>query len=158
MTMASFSEIGSFIWSDHAPVFLELAIPRGVTTKWSWTLNDNLLKDEVCMLNIRQAVNVIDHAKDTTSLPLQWETLKCALRGLFIKHRARLKKERGDRISSLLKEISKLEKVHKQNSILEQIELQTLLNEQTLQLRDKSHVLFYQYGNKPSRLLARALF
>lgn len=52
MTMASFSEIGSFIWSDHAPVFLELAIPRGVTTKWSWTLNDNLLKDEVCMLNI----------------------------------------------------------------------------------------------------------
>lgn len=37
------------------------------------------------------------------------------------------------------------------------IELQTLLNEQTLRLRDKTWALFYQHGNKPDRLLARTL-
>lgn len=54
--MASSSEIRSFISSDHAPVFLELAITSCVTTKLSWRLNDNLLKVEVCMSEIQEAV------------------------------------------------------------------------------------------------------
>lgn len=65
-------------------------------------------------------------------------------------------------MSSLLKEISELEKIHKQNSTSENLirltdKVQPLLNEQILRLRDKSHVLLYQYGNKLSRLLAGAL-
>lgn len=85
--------------------------------------------------------------------------------GSLYKTRARLKKEKEGNISSLLKEIPKLEKRHKQNPIPEnlielsdkRIELQRLLNEQTLRLRDESRPLFYQRENKPGRLLARAL-
>lgn len=36
-------------------------------------------------------------------------------------------------------------------------ELQILLNEKTLYVRDKNRALFYQQGNKPGKLLARAL-
>lgn len=88
------------------------------------------------------------HETDTTTLPLQWETLKSVLWGLFIKHRTKLKADKSCKISYLLKDISALENTHKQNPTLEniilftdkRIELQILLNEQTL---------FYQHGNKP---------
>lgn len=97
MVAVSSSEIRSSVWSDHVPVFLELAISNGATSKWSWRLNDNLLEYEVCMTEIRQTIDsfVLDHAKDATSLPVQWETLKCVLRGFFLKHGSRLKKERS---------------------------------------------------------------
>lgn len=108
---------------------------------------------------------MIDHEGDTTSLPIQWETLKCVLRGLFRKHGVRLKKEKENRVSLLLKDISKLKKLHKQNLTSEdlviltdkRIQFQTLLNEQTLRLRHKNCALYYQHGNKPGRLLATAL-
>lgn len=59
------------------------------------------------MSDIRQAIKdfVTDHLGDTTSLPVQWENVKCVLRGLFIKHGARLKKIRGHKISLLIKDI-----------------------------------------------------
>lgn len=37
------------------------------------------------------------------------------------------------------------------------LELRTLLNEQTLRVRDKNRTLYYQQGNKPGKLLARVL-
>lgn len=87
------------------------------------------------------------------------------MRGLFIKHGARLKKAKGNGSAQLLQEIEQLEKQLKQALTREiamdltkkRLELRTLLKEQTLKLRDKSRTLFYQYGNKPSKLLARAL-
>lgn len=68
-------------------------------------------------------------------------------------------------MAQLLKDIPKLEAQHKQNPLQEKLieltekklELQTLLNEQTLQIRDRNRTLYYQQGNKPGKLLARAL-
>lgn len=68
-------------------------------------------------------------------------------------------------MTQLLKEIPKLETQHKQNPLREKLlelterktELQNLLNEQTLHIRDKKRTLYYQHGNKPGKLLARAL-
>lgn len=82
------AKIGSFIWSDHVPVFLELAILRRATPNCSGRLNDNLLKDKACTVEIKQTINnlVLDHIKDTTSLQVRWEALKCVLQGLYIKH------------------------------------------------------------------------
>lgn len=55
--------------------------------------------------------------------------------------------------------------MHKQNATFQnsvvvtdkRLELQTLLNEQTLWVRDKNRTLYYQHGNKAGKLLARAL-
>lgn len=75
-------------WSDHAPIFLELAVDGHKIPRWFWRLSDNLLKEETCIAEIRQAIKefVQIHETDITTLPLQWEMLKCVLRGLFIKH------------------------------------------------------------------------
>lgn len=58
-----------------------------------------------------------------------------------------------------------MEAQHKENLTRETLieltelktELQTLLNERTLHIRDNNRSLFYQQGNKPGKLLARAL-
>lgn len=105
-----------------------------------------------------------DHVNYNTSLSIQWETLNCIVKGLFIKHGARLKKAKGNRSVQLLQEIAHLKKQHKQNSAQEilieltekRLELRTLLNEQTLRIRDKNCTLYYQQGSKPGKLLARA--
>lgn len=164
--MTPTSDIGSFLWSDHAPIYMELAVSDYRKPQWLWRLNDNLLKDKICEMFIRQAIKefVQIYETDTTSIPLQWETLKCVLQGLFIKHGARLKADKS-KISLLLKEISILENIHKQKLRAEdkmrlndkRIELQTLVNEQSFHIRDKNRALFYQHGNKPGRLLGRTL-
>lgn len=58
----------------------------------SWKLNDNLLKDSLCKGELAQSSKhlIADHATDSTSLPLQWEALKCVLRGISVNHGARL--------------------------------------------------------------------
>lgn len=92
-------KIGSSIWSDHAPVFLKIDILMGESNRSNWRLNDNLLYNEVCVKEIRKAIMDFsnDHIGDNTSLPIQWEALKCVIRGLFIKHGARLKKMKNSR-------------------------------------------------------------
>lgn len=68
---------------------------------------------------------------------MQWEALKCVVRGLFIKHGARLKKAKGNGSAQLLQEIEQLEKQLKQALTREiamdltekRLELRTLLNE-----------------------------
>lgn len=87
------------------------------------------------------------------------------MRGLFIKHGSRLKKANENRTAELLKEISRLESLHKripvsgkrEELIEKRAELRTLLNEQALRVRDKNRTLYYQQGNKLGKLLARAL-
>lgn len=163
----SSSNIGSAVWSDHMPVFLVIAASSGNSVRSSWKLNDNLLFDEACVAEIRTAILNFtkDHVRDTTSLSIQWEALKCVVRGLFIKHGSRLKKAKGNRIAKLSKEITKLETQHKQTPLSAKLikltekrsELRSLLNEQTMRVRDKNRTLYYQQGNKPGKLLARAL-
>lgn len=165
--VASSSDIGNAIWSDHMPIFLVVAESNGNRNRCFWKLNDNLLFDEACVFEIKEAImNFIKkHNRDTTSLPTQWEALKCVVQGLFIKHGSRFKKAKESRTDELLKEISRLELLHKGLPVsgkckeLEErrAELRTLLNEQTLRVRDKNRTLYFQQGSKPGKLLARAL-
>lgn len=135
--------------------------------KRNWRLNDNLLKDKECIEDIRKTIKefIEIHEKDETSIPIQWETLKCVLRGTFIKHGSRLKRRRDQKKSQLIKEIEELDKNHKQNlKSIEKIklkekrlELQTLLDEETLRIRDRRRAQWYQYGNKTGKILAKIL-
>lgn len=161
------TEIGSSLWSDPAPVFLVIDPLKSKSSRGNWKLNDNLLYDENCVSEIRKAITdfLHDHIKDTTSLPNQWEALKCVIQGFFIKHGARLKKLKSNRTTQLLKEIPKIETQPKQNPTREilmeltdrKTEFKTLINEQTLRIRGSNCSLYYHQGNKPGKLLARAL-
>lgn len=44
---------------------------------------------------------------------MQWEALKCVLRGVLIKHGSRLKKEASAKLKNLLAELHDLESAHK---------------------------------------------
>lgn len=50
-----------------------------------------------------------DHESDNTAPPIKWETLKCVLKGIFISHGSRLKKNRTAEHLALVKKISDLE-------------------------------------------------
>lgn len=78
MSMTPSSDIGGFLWSDHAPLFLEIKVLERVKTKGNWRLNDNLLKDKECIEDISKTIKEFGeiHEKEETSLPMQWETLK----------------------------------------------------------------------------------
>lgn len=94
MMMTPSTDIGGFLWPDHAPIYLELKISEHKKTRGIWRLNDNLIKDKDCESDIRKAIKefLLIHEKDETTISMQWKTLKCVLRGLFIKHGSRLKK------------------------------------------------------------------
>lgn len=96
MMMTPSTDIGGFLWSDHAPLYLELKITEHIKTRETWRLNDNFIKDKECESDIRKAIREfsLTHEKDETSIPMQWETLKCVLQGLFIKHGSRQKKRK----------------------------------------------------------------
>lgn len=108
-------EIGSFIWSDHSPVFLSIYPPQTRSTSWTWRLNDTLTSDPLCNKAIVEAIGnfVSDHEKNETALALKWEALKAVLRGLFIQHGSRLKKERYMAIQNTLSMLHSLETLHK---------------------------------------------
>lgn len=62
-----------------------------------------MLKDKECEEDIRKTIweFLITHENDETSVPIQWETLKCVLQGDT--HQARLKilkKKRTKKIST----------------------------------------------------------
>lgn len=82
-------------------------------------------------------------------------------------HQAWLKilKKREQKKSQLMIEIEKLERKHKQsfnstdkiNLKNKQMELQTVLDKESLWLRDKNRAQWYQYGNKTGKILAKTL-
>lgn len=103
--MTPLTDIDGYLWSDHAPIYLELKLTehkKNKKTRESWRMNDNLIKDKECENDIRKEIIEfsLTHEKDETSNPIPWEALKCVLRGLFIKHGSRLKKRKRTKESS----------------------------------------------------------
>ncbi|XP_073468981.1 zinc finger BED domain-containing protein 4-like [Aquarana catesbeiana] len=86
------TSLGHALWSDHAPVYLSFARPPQLRRGHSWRLNDNLLRDSVCITEVTKAIHnfKIDHLADTTSPLNQWEALKCVVRGVLIQNGSRL--------------------------------------------------------------------
>lgn len=72
------TSLGNLLWSDYAPVYLALDhLPKSHRV-FSWSLNDNLLKDYSCVADIKFAIQnfVLDHRSDDTNPLTQWEALK----------------------------------------------------------------------------------
>ncbi|KAM4012535.1 LOW QUALITY PROTEIN: uncharacterized protein ACNLHF_004788 [Anomaloglossus baeobatrachus] len=135
--------------------------------EWIWRLNDNLLKDSICMNDIKNSIGAFlsTHKLDSTSLPLQWEAFKCVIRGVLIKHGARIKKLKVIQTQELLDRIHRLETMHKRNQTTETLaeltrcreELRTLLNEKYLRYCNHYKRFLYQHSDKCGRPLSRLL-
>lgn len=97
MMMTPLTDIGGFIWSDHALIYLEFRTIEHERSRGTWRLNDNLIRDKECKEDIVKTIKefLTIHENDETAIPIQWEALKCVVRGVFIKHGSRLKKNKG---------------------------------------------------------------
>ncbi|KAM4034885.1 uncharacterized protein ACNLHF_021597 [Anomaloglossus baeobatrachus] len=142
-------------------------IPPVTQRPWTWRLNGNLLKDNICQKELQDTIEsfVQVHKGDSTSPPVQWETLKCVLRGVLIKHGSRLKKERTEEMNGLLQQIHRLELRHKQtlaptdmaDLIQKRAALRDLLDRRYLYQKERMKRFFYEAADKCGRPLARML-
>lgn len=106
---------GNILHLDHAPIHCDLRLPHLPTRSFNWRLNENLLSDALCLSELQSTVKSFTEipSNDPTSKPMQWEALKCVLRGVLIKHGSRLKKEASAKLKNLLAELHDLESAHK---------------------------------------------
>lgn len=118
-----------------------------------------------CSMSLRTSKNSEVHSWDHTPAPTKWESLKCVLRGVLIKHGSRLKKEASFKLQKLLSELHDLESFHKSTHLDADLRELTHVSHEILQLMEQKHKCFkqmcsgsfYEWGNKPGKLLARAL-
>ncbi|XP_069837976.1 uncharacterized protein [Dendropsophus ebraccatus] len=157
--------IDPIIWADHTAVTLLLSLPGSAPREWSWRLNPNLLKDIACQADVKKVITdfLATHSSDPTPLPLQWEALKCVVRGTLIPHGARLKRENGRKIHKLLTLIHEGEATHKRTqdpvtlaSLLEhRTQLKALIDQKFSNFRERMRRFYYEFSNKCGAALAR---
>lgn len=114
--------IGKITWSDHAPVFLKYNLsniqPNGAAT---WNLKESLLQDISVLKDVRREAMWYFQTNDTPDCDpgVIWEAHKVVIWGVLLKPRARIKKEIEEKLASLRADISRLETLHKSNTVLE---------------------------------------
>lgn len=161
------AEIGSFTLSDHAPTSCILDLGEEDRSEWHWRINESLLKDKEYEQKISQEMDLFFSTNETDEVtPLCiWETHKCVMRGVLISLGAHKKKKLNEQIETLLKKIREVELIHKKSQT-QQIEeklnglredLNSLLIEQAKAKLKCGRWTLYEFGNKPSRMLAKAL-
>uniref|UniRef100_A0A8C5WHL5 Reverse transcriptase domain-containing protein n=1 Tax=Leptobrachium leishanense TaxID=445787 RepID=A0A8C5WHL5_9ANUR len=159
--------IGSITWSDHAPVLMDLEVPDLPPRQYQWRLNESLLKDVVHREYLTEAITHYFDENDNGEVtdPLLWEAHKSVLRGQLIQLGARCKRDRGDKIQSLLADIQTFETLHKTTPSAEHYsalsslrsELRELLHHHACRSLLLTKRSYYLHGNKCGKLLARAL-
>lgn len=158
--------IESMILSDHHPITMTLVFPETVTTTKMWRLDASTLADPGDLADLRQGIQDFFLHNDTPDVsPMtQREAHKCVIRGQLLAISVRKKRENQARILELSTKICKLKAQHKRtlaiNISQELVETRLLLLGELLKrVRRRntlSQKLFYEQGNKPGRLLARA--
>lgn len=161
------ASIGSFTLSHHAPTNCVLEWGDISPREWNWKMNETLLKEPEYENQIAQEVEsfFINNKSGETTPFCRWEAHKCYIRGILISLGAHRKRSLGAKLDTLLGEIRILEQAHKKSHAQQTEEkLSGLRGELNLLLIDKAKAklarcrrVYYEYGNKPSRVLANAL-
>lgn len=161
-------EIGNITWSDHAPITMRYCLSSSMTTKSKyWRLNESLLQIPVVLTDIKTELQHYFQTNNTADCDtgILWEAHKTVIRGVFIKHGARIKKERERLLTELLHKIHDIESKHKTTPVTSLEAELTSLRKQTVDLlhyRAKAALqrcrkLSYESGNKCGKLLAKAV-
>lgn len=160
-------EIGNITWSDHAPFTMRYALSSTLNSRpIFWRLNESLLQTTVVMTDVTNELKQYFQTNDTEDCDpgILLEAHKTVIRGMLIKHGARIKRER-EQLLQLLHKIHTVESKHKQTSIAPlEIELLSLRKQAVdlLQYRAKAALqvcrkVLYESGNKCGKLLAKAV-
>lgn len=160
--------IGSITWSDHAPVMMRYALTdfhRG--QRKPWRLNESLLQDPETLADITREITHYFQANTSSDgdTGLVWEAHKAVIRGVLIKHGARLKKMRTEQMTLLINKLQTLETSHKQNQTRQigaeldtiRMQIKDLLHFKAKAALQISRKKVYESGNKCGRLLAQSL-
>ena len=152
--------------SDHAPVSVKLKLnyKRG---EFSWRLNNATLKNkEFCSYlsnQIDQYVKMNDTGEvDDSTL---WEAMKAVIRGHIISYEAAEKRKSKERLTEIDNQLADMEVLYREGNkpeLLKKItalryEYNTLLSKNVSRLLVQIRQKYFEFGDKPHRLLSRQL-
>lgn len=162
------STIGLRTWSDHAPItpIYKLSNNPSHRTRF-WRLNEGLLQNPDVMEEVNRELKYYFQTNTTVDCTLGkvWEAHKTVIRGIFIKHDARIKREKGEQLEKLLATLHDTETWHKRapDPLVEaelaflHNQIDELLNYKAKAALQKCCLIAYESGNKCRQILARAV-
>lgn len=155
------------VLSDHNPISMTQSIPLSCSKNSIWCLDNSLLTD----LDITQKINMRlshylqENVTEDSSPTTTWAAHKCVMRGEFISMAAHRKKQRRNYINTLSTRIHALERAHKASlatkSLAELLQAREEFREELSKTLKRKYILtqklFYEFGNKSGKMLARAI-
>ncbi|XP_077319612.1 uncharacterized protein LOC143942237 [Lithobates pipiens] len=162
------SSIEPTTWSDHAPILISYSLTDGRTAKvGTWRLNESLLQDAEVLQEVVRGLEQFFALNDTPDISpgIVWEAHKAVIRGVLIKHGARIKRRRNARLTALLQDLHRAEARHKHaQSPASEADLKLLRVQITdlMQFRAKASLqkckrISYEASNKCGKILAQKL-
>lgn len=167
LSLVSEVKIGVSAISDHSPIHLSLELSPENRSPFLWRLNESLIQDPEFIEEIRsELVQFFLENDGSVQNPLiLWEAHKCVIRGVLVKIGTIRKQQRIKRTEELYGKLKELELRHR--AVMDRdtwaeltqirMELNELLLDRVKAQMSKSRRLFYEFGNKPGRMLANAL-
>uniref|UniRef100_A0A3Q3H395 Reverse transcriptase domain-containing protein n=2 Tax=Kryptolebias marmoratus TaxID=37003 RepID=A0A3Q3H395_KRYMA len=155
------------VLSDHAPVFLSVDPVLRMSRTFTWKFNTSFLDNEPFRNFVRNNLLQfwLDNKESPVSSAMIWDAAKATLRGYLISYCSHQKAARAERRNNLEKEVIRLEQIHKQSPILSNLkalmavksELNIDYTRQVQKLLLYTKQKYYEFGNKPSRMLSHLL-
>lgn len=158
------AEIKAITLSDHAPVKIQVEIAGADRSRINWKLNDSLMQYPDVVEKIEQELKSYFKINDTEEIsrPTLWEAYKTYIRGIWIVMGTRKKKERGENLTRLYREIQETEQStrprglpEKRELIKKRRDLNELLEKERKCAFDTINRDVYREGNKPGKWMAR---
>uniref|UniRef100_A0A3Q3A000 Reverse transcriptase domain-containing protein n=1 Tax=Kryptolebias marmoratus TaxID=37003 RepID=A0A3Q3A000_KRYMA len=153
--------------SDHSPVILDLSLPGRTASRPPWRFNSVLLNDSVFVktMNDRLDLYVSTNITSDVSAATVWETCKAYLRGEIIAYSAYLRKTTTQKSLILSSAMSDLQAKCAESPapdlikslLIKKAEFDTLASDAAVALLLKSRYSYYEFGDKPSKILAHQI-
>uniref|UniRef100_H2MR45 Reverse transcriptase domain-containing protein n=1 Tax=Oryzias latipes TaxID=8090 RepID=H2MR45_ORYLA len=160
-------EIGSIYLSDHAPVYLDLNIKETTPTTTRWRFPSYIIIDKHYKKRMEEELKLYFDENDNSEKNPEflWEAAKAYIRGSTISYIANKKKKLLLEQNQLEKDLKAVEMAHKSNPTKNNLikaqavraALNSVLNEKASRSLFSQKQRLYEYGNKPSKYLARIL-
>ncbi len=151
---------------DHAPVSLKLNLKHKLG-EFNWWLNNTLLKEKEFCSYLSSKIDLYINSNDNgeVSDSTLWEAMKSVLRGHIISYEAAQKRKSKARLTEIDSQLSNLEalyRVDNQPEVLKKIsalkyEYNSILSKNVSRLLIQVKQKYFEFGDKPQRLLARQL-
>lgn len=167
LTFLTKATIEPSLLSDHSPITMTLQFSTLRPRTRIWRLDSSLLTDEADVRRLSTYLSDFFSTNTSTDVTpaITWAAHKCVIRGELMSIAAQRNKLRFTRINDLTTRIRRLEQTHKASlaaaTLTELIQArEELLETLNVTLKRKfalTQKLYYEFGNKAGKFLARAL-